>query len=70
MAERERNEYSELTEEELQERIAERAYYRAEQRGFAPGHEQEDWAEAEREVREELLQKEQEAYPTPDDLPE
>jgi hypothetical protein len=31
-------------------RIAERAYWRAERRGFAPGHELEDWLDAEREV--------------------
>jgi hypothetical protein len=31
-------------------RIAERAYWRAEQRGFAPGGELQDWLEAEREV--------------------
>ena len=31
-------------------RIAERAYWRAEQRGFAPGGELDDWLEAEREV--------------------
>lgn len=31
-------------------RIAERAYWRAEQRGFEPGRELEDWLEAEREV--------------------
>lgn len=30
-------------------RIAELAYYKAENRGFAPGHELEDWFEAERE---------------------
>lgn len=30
--------------------IAERAYYRAERRGFEPGHELEDWLEAEAEV--------------------
>ena len=30
--------------------IAERAYYRAERRGFAPGGEEEDWLEAEREL--------------------
>ena len=30
--------------------IAERAYYKAEQRGFAPGHELDDWLEAEWEV--------------------
>ncbi|MBL8381881.1 MAG: DUF2934 domain-containing protein [Burkholderiales bacterium] len=31
-------------------RIAERAYFRAQQRGFAPGHELDDWLAAEREV--------------------
>jgi len=30
-------------------RIAESAYYKAENRGFEPGHELEDWLEAERE---------------------
>jgi hypothetical protein len=30
--------------------IAERAYYRAEKRGFVPGHELEDWVAAEREI--------------------
>jgi hypothetical protein len=30
--------------------IATAAYYRAQQRGFAPGHEFEDWLAAEREV--------------------
>ena len=30
--------------------VAERAYYRAEKRGFAPGHEIEDWLAAEREI--------------------
>jgi Protein of unknown function (DUF2934) len=33
-------------------RIAIAAYYRAERRGFEPGHEIEDWLEAEREVAE------------------
>ena len=31
-------------------RIAEAAYYRAEQRGFAPGQEDDDWTAAEREI--------------------
>ncbi|NLG76618.1 MAG: DUF2934 domain-containing protein [Xanthomonadaceae bacterium] len=31
-------------------RIAERAYWRAERRGFEPGRELDDWLEAEREV--------------------
>ncbi|MDF1584748.1 MAG: DUF2934 domain-containing protein [Methyloprofundus sp.] len=30
--------------------IAGRAYYKAEQRGFATGHEMDDWLEAEKEV--------------------
>jgi hypothetical protein len=32
-----------------EEAIAEAAYYRAERRGFVPGHALEDWLEAERE---------------------
>jgi hypothetical protein len=35
--------------------IAEAAYYRAERRGFAPGHETEDWLAAEAEVDARLL---------------
>lgn len=31
--------------------VAEAAYYRAEQRGFAPGSEVEDWLEAEAQIR-------------------
>ena len=37
--------------EELRRQIEEAAYYRAKQRGFEPGHELEDWIEAESEVR-------------------
>jgi Protein of unknown function (DUF2934) len=36
--------------EQLQARIAEAAYYRAERRGFAPGGEIEDWLAAEAEL--------------------
>ena len=36
--------------DERRRRIEESAYYRAERRGFAPGHEEEDWLEAEKEV--------------------
>ena len=39
-----------LTAAERHQRICELAYRRAEQRGFAPGGETEDWLEAEREV--------------------
>jgi len=35
--------------------IAEAAYFRAEKRGFAPGHEHEDWLAAESEVDAALL---------------
>ena len=36
--------------EEREQRIREAAYLRAQGRGFAPGHELEDWVEAEQEV--------------------
>ncbi|MDD5462399.1 MAG: DUF2934 domain-containing protein [Methylococcales bacterium] len=36
--------------EEFHEMIAERAYRKAEKRGFEPGHEMDDWLEAEREI--------------------
>ncbi len=36
---------------EFSEMVAERAYYKAEQRGFVAGHEIEDWLEAEQELR-------------------
>lgn len=41
---------AEMSPEETRRQIAEAAYYRAKQRGFAPGHELEDWIEAESEV--------------------
>ena len=44
------NARAEISTEELRKLISEAAYYRAKQRGFAPGHEAEDWAEAEAEV--------------------
>ena len=31
-------------------RVSDAAYYRAQQRGFEPGREQEDWFEAEKEI--------------------
>ena len=39
-----------ISPEELRQLISEAAYYRAKQRGFAPGHEVEDWIQAEAEV--------------------
>lgn len=35
---------------ELHDMVAEAAYYRAQRRGFAPGHELEDWLQAETEI--------------------
>jgi len=40
--------------EERQRMIATAAYLRAERRGFAPGHETEDWLEAEAEIDRQL----------------
>ncbi|MDD5322645.1 MAG: DUF2934 domain-containing protein [Methylococcales bacterium] len=34
----------------FREMVAVNAYYRAEKRGFEPGHELDDWYEAEREI--------------------
>ena len=39
-----------MTEEARREAIAKAAYYLAEQRGFEPGHELEDWVAAEARV--------------------
>lgn len=39
-----------LTDEEREQRIREVAYFRAQRRGFTPGHEIEDWLAAEEEV--------------------
>jgi hypothetical protein len=41
----------ELSPDELRKLVSEAAYYRAKQRGFVPGHELEDWIQAEAEVR-------------------
>ena len=38
------------TDQDFQEMIAEAAYYKAEQRGFVPGFEEEDWFQAEYEI--------------------
>lgn len=35
--------------------VAEAAYFRAARRGFAPGHEVDDWLEAEREIEDRLF---------------
>jgi hypothetical protein len=45
---------TEMSPEETRRLIAEAAYYRAKQRGFEPGHEIEDWVEAESEVMERI----------------
>ena len=44
------NARADISPDELRKLIAEAAYYRAKQRGFEPGHELEDWVEAEAEV--------------------
>ena len=41
---------AEVTPEERYRMIQEAAYYRAEKRGFAPGHDEEDWAAAVAEI--------------------
>jgi Protein of unknown function (DUF2934) len=41
---------AEASPEEIRRLIAEAAYYRAQERGFEPGHELDDWIEAESEV--------------------
>ena len=41
----------EISADETQKRIAEVAYYRAQQRGFSPGYELEDWLAAEAQIR-------------------
>lgn len=41
-----------VSEDKRQDMIREAAYYKAEKRSFAPGHEAEDWAAAEREIDE------------------
>ncbi len=44
------NTRAEVSAEEVRRLIAEAAYYRAKKRGFTPGHEVEDWVQAEAEV--------------------
>ena len=41
---------ADVSPEEMRKLISEAAYYRAKQRGFEPGHELEDWIQAEAEV--------------------
>lgn len=48
------NLHSEMSADETRRLIAEAAYYRAKQRGFAPGYELEDWVEAESEIMERI----------------
>ena len=43
-----------LAPEEVYRLIQESAYFKAKERGFAPGHEVQDWIEAEAEVRQRL----------------
>ena len=48
------NTSAKLTPEEVYRLIQESAYFKAKERGFAPGHEVQDWIEAEAEVRSRL----------------
>jgi hypothetical protein len=41
----------EIADEQTRKQIAEVAYYRAQQRGFSPGYELEDWLAAEAQVK-------------------
>jgi len=41
---------ADLSPDEVRKLISEAAYYRAKQRGFKPGHEEEDWIQAEAEI--------------------
>ncbi|HEX6528384.1 MAG TPA: DUF2934 domain-containing protein [Burkholderiales bacterium] len=41
---------AEVSADEVRKLISEAAYYRAKQRGFQPGHELDDWIQAEAEV--------------------
>jgi len=43
-----------FSDEEVYRLIQERAYQKAESRGFAPGHEVQDWIEAEAEIKRSL----------------
>ena len=40
----------EISQDELRKLVSEAAYYRAKQRGFTPGQEEDDWIQAEAEV--------------------
>ncbi|HYN11551.1 MAG TPA: DUF2934 domain-containing protein [Burkholderiales bacterium] len=44
------NARAQMSAEELKKLVAEAAYHRAKERGFAPGYELQDWIEAEAEV--------------------
>jgi DUF2934 family protein len=52
--ERSGNTQPKLSPEEVYRLIQESAYFKAKARGFAPGHEVQDWIEAEQEVRRRL----------------
>jgi hypothetical protein len=48
------NTSAKLSREEVYKLIQESAYFKAKARGFAPGHEVQDWIEAEAEIRHRL----------------
>jgi len=51
------NTRAKLSPEEVYRLIQESAYFKAKERGFAPGHEVQDWIEAEAEVRSRLQER-------------
>jgi hypothetical protein len=59
----ERTASSGVSSEEKHQLIANAAYFRAEQRSFAPGYELDDWLRAEAEVKTKLLQLDMSALP-------
>ena len=42
---------NDLNDEIIHLYISEAAYYKAEKRGFVPGHEEQEWLEAEKEIK-------------------
>jgi len=51
-----------IDQDKFRKTIAECAYYKAEKRGFAAGHEIEDWLEAELEINKQLFYWSQERW--------
>lgn len=52
--ERSKTQAKDIAYDEVMTMIAEAAYYRAQGRGFSPGHEENDWLAAEKDIRSSL----------------